>query len=404
MRILSFNNLDILYKARMVILFSFLFFSIFDPADRIFGAKIELFVLYGILLITLRFHHITFNIELLTIIILFILIPGSSIIYFYMSGGGYPYNGFLMLNGYLFCSIAFLFYNERFLILDLYCKILTLLAITIIIIAIAINLFPVSFPIIYSYGYQYGFLSIDSREYSDSLVLTQIYYVTSPLLIISLGYFFTKALSTNIQKNKFLFLVLALISFIGLFLAGSRNNLILAFLTPAAIYFFFSKDKIKVFVFYLLLFSGAVYFFLYDILLAFFDSNEYANKIKIGLLQTYLRVFSDPVSFLFGSGIGNYEYWDSKSGYSATSEFSFIEIIRYFGLLGSLPILVMIVLPAYNLLVSNNKIANGLAISFLSYIVLSFTNPNFFNSMGMTIYAIVLAFSYKIINKKPLNL
>ena len=84
MRILFFNNIDIPYRARMLILFSFLFFSIFDPADRIFGAKIELFVLYGIFLITLRFHLIIFNIELLTIIILFILIPGSSIIFFYL--------------------------------------------------------------------------------------------------------------------------------------------------------------------------------------------------------------------------------------------------------------------------------------------------------------------------------
>ena len=397
MKNISTDNLDLLYKSRIFILFSFLFLSVFDPSETIIGAKLELFALYGMLLITSRFNLLTFNIELITIISLFILIPGVSILNFYINGGGYPYDGFLFIKGYFFCILAFFLFNERSIVLNLYCKILTLMAMVIILIAIVVNIFPITYPVIYSYGYQYGVLSLDTRAYSENVALNQIYYVTSPLLIISLGYYFTKALYSNNINYRKLYLFFTLISFFVLILAGSRNNILLAFIVPASIYFFFSKSKVVLSFIYFITFLPLVYYYAYDILLAFLDPDEVANNIKIGLMKTYISAFSNPASFLLGDGIGSSIYWDSKQGFSSKSEFSFIEIVRNFGLIGSTIIMTLILVPAVNILLSKNTIAKGFALSFFGYLILSFTNPNFFNSMGMTVFAILLSINYKLI-------
>src|SRR5690606_31660013 len=82
----------------------FLLTCVFDPADRLFGLKVQLFLAcwFIVALYALQAPGVMrLHTGLLVYVLLFLLIPTASIAWYVFWSGGGPFAGFQLLKGYL---------------------------------------------------------------------------------------------------------------------------------------------------------------------------------------------------------------------------------------------------------------------------------------------------------------
>jgi hypothetical protein len=96
-----------------LLLFAFVIVCVFDPADRVLGAKVWLFVaLWGATLIAglLASDEIRLPVGLLVCVFLFIAIPLLSIVWYYVANGEQPYAGASIMMAIFLFPIARAFF------------------------------------------------------------------------------------------------------------------------------------------------------------------------------------------------------------------------------------------------------------------------------------------------------
>jgi hypothetical protein len=140
-----------------------------------------------------------------------------------------------------------------------------------------------------------------------------------------------------------------------------------------------------------------------DKLQGFLDPTELSNSTKLVFLTDYAAIFSDPVALLFGQGLGSYYNW-SASGrpgvvggeYYYTTELTYFELLRNFGVFGAATMLVLLLYPvAHAFLVNANPRPRALAVAFLAFLGMSATNPLLFSSIGMLMLSVLLAVTFQ---------
>src|SRR4051812_11988129 len=111
---INHRNCDAKYIARTqqvlrLLLLFFLLVCVFDPADRILGGKVFVFVaLWGVTLLNifLKRDDPYLPPSLVAYVALFIAVPLMSICFYYLSSSLQPFEGFAMLKAYLLVSLA----------------------------------------------------------------------------------------------------------------------------------------------------------------------------------------------------------------------------------------------------------------------------------------------------------
>ena len=187
--------------------FLFLISCIFDPADKLFGLKVPLFIsLWLLFLISKKSVNLRFPKEIVLFSLLFLAIPILSISYYLIFDGTQPYAGFSLFKSFLFISLVFILYDKKMNIIPLLAQILSLLSLSIILVYIVILTNPGLFFLIYEFGYNSGVFHIGERVYSSNLKLWSIFFVTSPMIIIAIAYYFDLAFKS--RKFKYYFLLL----------------------------------------------------------------------------------------------------------------------------------------------------------------------------------------------------
>lgn len=374
------------------LLFVFLIICIFDPADQIVGGKVLVFVaLWAVTLIgiLLSGDEIVLPPAVVAYVALFIAIPLASIAVYYALDGRSPFEGFSMLKGYLLISLTLVLVVNRINLLAQLSGVLTMLACCVIAVFIAILLHPELFDEWQAPALATGLLFLGKRPYGDHINLLQIYFVTSPMLAISIAYYFDRAMSVDGPKEKMFFGLLTAINVAGMFIAGTRNNIFASLLIPWSLVPVYTRRRS---VWAVCSAAGAIALALVlsDYLLAFFDPTETANQIKIGTLSDYWRILSQPVTLLFGEGLGVYQHWSIKQ-FSYVSELTYLELLRNFGLVGGLVIMGLLLVPLATAVGSADRKALSVAIAWLFYLVTCASNPNLFSSMGILILSILIA-------------
>ncbi len=384
-------------------LFFFVFVTVFDPEDRLLGLKIPAFLLaycIGIFISTIHFKNINIPLGLLLYVILMITIPLLSIAYYFFVNGSTPYAGFQLLKAYVFISFALLLYLIKVNLFSIFSLVLTALAFSIIVIFFILINNESVYELLYSFGNKYAIFYLDQRDYGSNLVLSQIYFATSPLLVISIAYYYFYSVVSKNRKWFYRSLVLCHVS--AMFLAGTRNNIIVSILLPILLHLYFSKFKLIKAIF-LLLVVGLMVLFFKDEIYTFLDPNEFSNAIKISLLSDYFYIFNNLSDLLFGQGLGAYHYWSVKAEDYFITELTYFEVIRNFGLFFGIIMVALLVYPIiYGFFVNKSYPEKHILIGYAFYLLMCFTNPNLFSSMGMLIVSIVVAnvFLYKNFIKK----
>ena len=110
------KNTDALGFFYKFVVFSFILSTIFDPADKLLGLKLPLFIacwVVGGIVVLLRHSIVRIPVSLLLYVLLMIVIPLWSITYYFMFDGAEPFEGFLLLRSYLFFSFVILLFITR---------------------------------------------------------------------------------------------------------------------------------------------------------------------------------------------------------------------------------------------------------------------------------------------------
>lgn len=386
------------YKKRIVnfvfifTMLSFLLATLFDPADKVLGLKLPLYLAcwgMGLVACLMSRQQIKISSKLLMYAFLIILIPILSISYYFISDGSEPFEGFLLLKAYLFISFAVLVYITKFDTLKYLSVALTVLAISILALTAIVLAYPDMYTPLYKLGEEFGIFSIDGgRDYGAGIKWFQMYFVTSPMLVIPIAYYFD--LMKTLKSGRLFYGTLTLINICAMFIAGTRNNLIMAIFLPLALVILYSRRRLYV-AMVIAIVAGLFVFAWHEEIGAFFDPTEASNSTKLAMLGDYAAIFSDPSNLIFGRGLGSYEYWTGR-GYKFVTELTYLEIIRNFGLLfGGLMILLLVYPVLYAFVLQRSYKEKNIILAYAAYLVMSMTNPLLFSSMGMLILGAIIA-------------
>lgn len=376
------------------VLILFLVSCVFDPADKLLGLKVQLFALCWfvtfILCATSR-EKCGIHLGLLVYTLLFILVPVLSIAWYWAVNGGEPFKGFQLLKGYILVTLGPLLFVNRINLLPQLAAVLTILAVAIILVFLIVLAVPDFYSVLHVFGNATGIVLVDNRDYGSGLVLLQIYFVTSPMLAISIAHYFQLARSSPHTRSRIWFGVLTLINICAMMLAGSRNNIATAILLTLVLLFLSAKHKILS-ALVSIGFAALLLVLFFDEILVLLDPAEISNSIKLSLLDDYGEFFGDPIGLLFGQGLGAYQYWAAKGSYFYISELTYLELIRNFGAFGAMLMLGLLLFPLiYALFVNRAFGEKHVVIGYAFYLVMCISNPNLFSSLGILILSVLLA-------------
>lgn len=386
------HNKGGVYSIFIFVVFLFLLSTLFDPADRALGLKLPLYVAcwgIGLLMYMGRQDPIKISIGLFIYTFLMTLIPIASVGYYLAMDGSEPFEGFLLLKSYLFISFAILIYFTRINVLKYLSIALSILAIQILLLTAVVLIYPETHIPIYTFGEHYGIFSIDAgRDYGSGLKLFQMYFVTSSMLVIPIAYYFDLAKTS--KQNIGFHWALVLLSICAMFVAGTRNNMIMAIVLPVTLFVMYSKYRLGMTIL-MAAATGLFIFAWHDEIAILFDPTEASNYVKLSMLEDYAVIFSDPNNLLFGRGLGSYEYWTGR-GYKFVTELTYLEIIRNFGLLlGGLMILLLLYPIVYAFVIRRSYKKKNIVLAYAVYLIMSISNPLLFSSMGMLILGMIIA-------------
>ena len=377
-------------------LYAFMFITVFDPGDVVLGLKVPLFLLCiaaGSLICLKDPSKINIPNSLIFYVLLFVSIPLFSIFIYYLKDGSEPFEGFSMLKGYLFIFLTIILVITKFDATKFLSNILLIMAICIISLFVFLLIYPEYFDLLNFVGMQTQIFYPGKRSYDGIITFQQAYFACSPMLVLAISYYFFKFRESNSHHKSYLFKLI--ICIIGLFLAGSRNNMFAAIFLPLALYILFSKKNISSFVIVLSTFSVFLMIFANQ-LLSFLDPSEYSNQSKISYIPDYIDIFSDLSNLFVGQGLGAYHKFTIFYEPYFITELTYFELIRNFGLFLGFIMLVMLIYPIYISfkLGQGYELQKHIAVGYFFYLIMNFTNPNLFSSMGILILCIVLTGIY----------
>ena len=409
-----------------ILMLLFVFVCIFDPADMVLGLKVELFVALGVVTFliwaTSNDPVTTFQKNmppwLVAYMALFVGIPVLSIIWYFATNGAQPFAGFAMLKGYLLISLVPILAFNKIDLIKWLSAVLVVSAVIVIGVFVFLTIRPDYFLELHYLNAKTGAIYLDRRMFSTNVAVLQMYFATSPMLVIPIAYYFDLAMNATKPKERYLYVFISAICVLGMLFGGSRANILIALLLPAALPFLYLKKKLISFgcgfalvglaLLYILAMINPVIFEVLGMtidpaqigktqggwsnLMDLFSVKEHSNRIKLAYLKDYAAIFGEPGTLLFGQGLGAYHYWTATGKSFFVTELTYPEMIRNFGLPGAVIMMLLLLLPLWHGL--TRQVASldlAITVAYFSYLVICIPNPNLFSSMGILILSMVLA-------------
>jgi len=360
---------------------------VYDGSDLLLGLKTPIFLgivfVFGVSINLERSYKIPLNLGLY-FLVFSVLLPTVSIII--SRSGGEPSDGMQYLKGYLFLFVVFIMYHYQLSILLLLVRLLTLLAVVILVFYV-ISLLP-SFEsfedTLYVFGNEYKIFTIHSRTYG-AFEVPSIYFHTSPLLIVPLGYYFNKFL----ERPKLDNLLLGALILIALILSGTRNNMFMGLLVPVVIYLLKGNRRNVLVVIILISLCILIFLFSYGhILLGFFSATEPSNAIKLAYLTDYAERFTNISTWLWGEGLGSFFYSTPHAEMVSVTELTYFELFRRYGLIMGFIYFLLMLYPCLRI-TSRSEYA-WLYLVYVCFLVMVFFNPFYYSSTGILFLSEVL--------------
>lgn len=206
-----------------------------------------------------------------------------------------------------------------------------------------------------------------------------LFYKTSPLLFIMLGY--------ATHKKKYFDIVL---SAAAIFLSGTRANVFVLAAVLAALFVFTYKNK--KYKYHIILAGVVVGLCLLPLVLPkiieVFREKSDSDAVRNGHLISIFQLFRDnPVAIFFGTGFDSYFYSSGVKANINIIELSYWDLLRQVGLFGLLPFMFFYIYPIFKLWKTDYR---HVAITLAAFLIISYTNPFLYSSTG----ALYMVYAY----------
>ena len=210
-----------------------------------------------------------------------------------------------------------------------------------------------------------------------------LYYRTSSICVVPEACALYMYFRTQRKKYFLHFLFF----FFELFFSGARANMfssIIIFIVCFISYLFFIRKRILLGLVFTLsfLFAGTY------ILLMLVTEKESSNIVKLGHLESFLQLFNqNPIrTLLFGFGPGAFMYSKGVGGYTSLTELSYMELIKSYGLIQTIFLLVSFCIPFIKLWIKKQSSFEKICftMAYASFFFIAGTNPLFSGSTGFT--------------------
>lgn len=215
---------------------------------------------------------------------------------------------------------------------------------------------------------------------------------------------FGLAVYEALTKKKWSYMLLVLILLHMFVISGTRSTMLLPLLLFGILFFLYCRNGRYM---RYIVYPGVIVFaiaFVFLLAMLILEDDEPSNLVKYAHLESYKNLFeANPGYLIFGQGPCTEFYSLGFRKVTLTTEWTYMELLRNYGLL-SLPILYVILLPVYRLLRLSVKYESALAIAMavVIYLVIAGTNPLLFSSTGMLV--ILSAYSYtEIVKNKDIK-
>jgi hypothetical protein len=244
---------------------------------------------------------------------------------------------------------------------------------------------------IYSFFGKYKIVAISKRTFIGIEILG-IYYTSVALLIIPLAVCLYRAI---FKERKKIYYGLSILFFSALLLAGTRACMFSAvFLTFLMIIMPVYKSKAGKLLFLVLI--GVAMVYSYDILYQILnDKEESSLQVRSGHLNSYKKLIEEhPLILVLGEGAGSIFYSEGFGENTAQTEWSYAELIRWFGIFCAGIIVFIYVFPLYIFYRKRKILSDSLPIriGYLFYLFIAGTNPLLLGSNGLL--AMLVMYSY----------
>jgi hypothetical protein len=377
-------------------LFLLFLVAVFDPADKVTQLKVPLFIsLWVLFLFSVLFANgkrSALTSSLLRYVLLFsVILPTASVLWYFVRGGGVGlYDGLPYIKSFLFLTLAIVLVVTQLDAIRPLSVVLTILSAVITCIAVLCYNDPSLAQFLWPIGGATGVFAIGDRTYG-SLSYTYIYFHSAPLLILSIAYFANQTIKST-GTVRYVNAALMVLNLVGMVCSGTRNDMIFGLLTPILVMIWGSGRHRKLtLAAVIVVLTVAVGVYGNDILQAMFDPENESNAVKIAHLKDYAVLFSDPLTLLFGQGLGAYFYSTAFGTETSITELTYLEFIRNFGLFLAIVYFCLLSYPLLKLRDSGFRADHYLLIAYASYLIMSASNPLLISSNGMLVLAIVIS-------------
>jgi hypothetical protein len=373
-------------------IYCLLFVAVFDPVDQthlktpLFAAVWGLFVID---LLTSRFGRYQAPANLYLFITVFVVfLPAAAMLVYLIRGGSMAdYEGFKYWKSYLFLTLSIPLVVKRIEVIRPLSIILTMLSVATLVLYTMALTSDLIREALTAFADTYVIFSVNDRTYGPFSYLS-VYFHGTPLIVIAIGYFCYQVLSTAGRARIWNVALLAL-NVGGMVLSGTRNNMLVGFLTPLVILGWYRGFKTRVALVAVMLTAIAIGFGsgLFQEML---NPDEYSNATKLGHVHDYGILFGDWKTLVFGQGIGA-SFFSTAWGTRVTlTEVTYLELIRNYGLLLAPLLLLLILYPLRVLLDPAERETHYLFLAYAAYLGICSGNPLLLSSSGMLVLAVVL--------------
>ncbi len=271
-----------------------------------------------------------------------------------------------------------------------------IVAIISIIVEIAMLFFPELEAFCYSYFTAENGLMMMSRRTFVGINFSSAFYRSTPLLSIALAV----ALNNYFYKKSVVAAILWIVLFLGLFAGGNRACMLSA-IGICTLLYLFRLYHLKRYYRFSILSVIVITLFACILIMLLNDTQESSNVAKFGHLYSYAKLFNEkPSVFIVGQGAGAVFYSEGFNSLTLQTEWTYIELIRFFGLPGGLLIVGIFIYPLLYV-IRNSKHYNqplSIIVGYSFYLLIAGTNPLLLSSTGML--ACLYSYSYIYFRKK----
>lgn len=381
----------LIYRLEKFLILLLIISIIFDPANKLFHIKFASFILLLIVYFFKKFildKNFYINKQLFYYVLLFaIVVPGFSALVSLFSDGCAPPEILNSWKPYILILLSVIISGDLYRFFEKYFLFfLTVLSIVVLIITILTTDKNLFFKF-YEFGDVKGIFMLTFRIYGG-IKFVGTYYVTSPLISISLAYW-TFRLS---KKFSILSIIFFTLNALGLFFSGTRNTMILTFLIPLIIFLIVNKNNLLkiglITTIVLVIFSNI------SVLEAMFSATDKSNNVKSTFLYDYAKVMESAKYFFLGGGLGS-KFEVLAYGCNGLTELTYLELFRVYGLLNGTFLVCLLIFPPIYIFMNKEYDKYYIAIGYICYLIGASTNPLLFSSNGISVVSFILASLYK---------